>query len=209
MGGRARLARIFWLVEGWGGRHSMGGNMMRAGRRGSAGRCGTGDNMMRAGRMLAGGELCLIALALIAVRPRHGYEIIKVLKGKTAGWYSPSPGIVYPTLTYLERTGYVTVRAEDGKKLYTITDEGGVYLDENRNFVDAALKRLAAIGKRAVRMRGRSGGDHNEQLDGPPLERAALRNLGEVATKRLDDDAEAEAKVVEALARVAADLKKA
>jgi DNA-binding PadR family transcriptional regulator len=203
MVGRARLARIFWLVEGWGGRHGMGGNMMRGRRR------GVGGNMMRAGRMLADGELCLIALALIAERPRHGYEIIKVLKGKTAGWYSPSPGIVYPTLTYLERTGYVTVRAEDGKKLYTITDEGGAYLDENRNFVDAALKRLAATGKRAAGMRGRFGGDHNDQRDVPPLVRAALENLGEVATKRLDDDAEAEAKVVEVLARVAAELKKA
>jgi DNA-binding PadR family transcriptional regulator len=180
-----------WLVEGWGERHGMGGNVKRS------------------GRMLADGELRLIALALIAERPRHGYEIIKVLEGKTAGWYSPSPGIVYPTLTYLERTGHVTVRAEDRKKLYTITDEGGAYLDENRNFVDAALKRLAATGKRAAAMRGRFGGDYNDQRDVPPLVHAALESLGEVATQRLDDDAEAEAKVVEVLARVAAELKRA
>src|SRR5262245_21129535 len=62
--------------QGWGGRHGMGGNMMRA------------------GRMLAQGDLRLIALALIAEQPRHGYEIIKVLEEKTSGWYSPSPGIV-------------------------------------------------------------------------------------------------------------------
>src|SRR5262249_17985717 len=89
---------------------------------------------------------------------RHGYEIIKVLEDKTAGWYSPSPGIVYPTLTYLEEAGYVTAQAEGAKKLYTITEEGRAHLDENRDFVDAVLERLAFIGERVTRMRRRFGG---------------------------------------------------
>src|ERR1051325_6061272 len=97
---------------------------------GFGGRHGMGGEMMRPGRMLAQGDLRLIALALIAEQPRHGYEIIKVLEDKTAGWYSPSPGIVYPTLTYLEEAGYVTAQAEGAKKLYTITDTGRAYLDE-------------------------------------------------------------------------------
>src|SRR5215470_1983197 len=101
-----------------------------------------GGDMMRVGRMLATGDLRLIALALIAEQPRHGYEIIKVLEEKTAGWYSPSPGIVYPTLTYLEETGYVTAQAEGAKKLYTITERGRTYLEQNRDFVDAVLARL-------------------------------------------------------------------
>ena len=70
---------------------------------------------MRARRMLAQGDLRLIALALIAEAPRHGYEIIKLLKEKTGDWYSPSPGIVYPTLTYLEEAGYVTASTEGSK----------------------------------------------------------------------------------------------
>jgi DNA-binding PadR family transcriptional regulator len=179
--------------SGWGGHH---------------GRHGMGDNMMRAGRMLAQGDLRLIALALIAEQPRHGYEIIKVLEDKTAGWYSPSPGIVYPTLTYLEEAGYVTAQAEGAKKLYTITDEGRAYLDANRDFVDAVLERLAAIGEKVARMRRRFGGEDEERDSMPPLVRAALENLREVAAKRLDDDAEAETKVVEVLARAAAELKK-
>src|SRR6516164_8788822 len=176
---------------GFGGRHGIGG----------------GD-MMHAGRMLAQGDLRLIALALIAEQPRHGYEIIKVLEDKTAGWYSPSPGIVYPTLTYLEEAGYVTAQAEGAKKLYTITDEGRAHLEENRDFVDAVLERLALIGERVTRMRRRFGGDDDERRGMPPLVRAAIDNLREVAAKRLDDDAEAEAKVVEVLARAAAELKK-
>jgi len=169
-----------------------------------------GGNMMRAGRMLAQGDLRLIALALIAEQPRHGYEIIKVLEDKTAGWYSPSPGIVYPTLTYLEEAGYVTAQAEGAKKLYAITDEGRAHLDENRDFVDAVLERLAAIGERVARMRRRFGDDDDDddRRRMPPLVRAALENLREVAAKRLDDDAEAEAKVVEVLARAAAELKR-
>ena len=99
-------------------------------------------------RMLAQGDLRLIALALIAEAPRHGYEIIKLVEEKTADWYSPSPGIVYPTLTYLEEAGYVTACAEGSKKLYTITDEGRAYLEANRDLVDVVLDRLAALGER-------------------------------------------------------------
>src|ERR1043166_4128361 len=180
---------------GFGGRHGMGG----------------GD-MIRAGRMLAQGDLRLIALALIAEQPRHGYEIIKVLEDKTAGWYSPSPGIVYPTLTYLEEAGYVTAQAEGAKKLYTITDAGRAHLDENRDFVDAVLERLAFIGERVARRRrrlGREEGDDDRGPSMPPLVRAALENLREVAGQQLANDAEAETKIVEVLARAAGELKKA
>jgi DNA-binding PadR family transcriptional regulator len=167
-----------------------------------------GGDIVRAGRMLATGDLRLIALALIAEQPRHGYEIIKVLEDKTAGWYSPSPGIVYPTLTYLEEAGYVTAEVEGAKKRYAITDEGRAHLEENRDFVDAVLERLAFIGERGARMRRRFGGDDDDRRGMPPLVRAAIENLREVAAKRLDDDDEAEAKVVEVLARAAAELKK-
>ena len=180
---------------GWGGRHGFGG----------------GD-MVRAGRMLATGDLRLIALALIAEQPRHGYEIIKVLEEKTAGWYSPSPGIVYPTLTYLEEAGYVTGEAEGSKKLYTITDEGRAYLDQNRDFVDAVLDRLGKIGNKIARMRHKLGGEDDEQDDRrgmPSLVRAALENLREVAGERLANDADAETKLVEILARAAQEMKKA
>src|SRR6476659_7202701 len=121
---------------------------------GFGGRMGGGD-MMRAGRMLATGDLRLIALALIAEQPRHGYEIIKLLEDRTAGWYSPSPGIVYPTLTYLEEVGYLTAQPEGAKRLYTITDEGRAHLEENRDFVDAVLEKMAALGERVTSMRRR------------------------------------------------------
>jgi DNA-binding PadR family transcriptional regulator len=202
-GGR-RWRRHFGADFAGGGRHGMGGG-----------------EMMRAGRMLAQGDLRLIALALIAEQPRYGYEIIKLLEDKTAGWYSPSPGIVYPTLTYLEEAGHVTVQAEGAKKLYSITEEGRAHLEENRAFVDTVLERLSAIGEKATRIRehfdrpeydehrgrrrGRDDADDRSSL--PPLVRAALDNLREVARKRLEADEDDQTRIVELLMRVAQDLK--
>jgi Transcriptional regulator PadR-like family len=65
-------------------------------------------SMAPASKGLAQGDLCLIALALVAEAPRHGYEIIKLIEEKTAEWYSPSPNIVYPMLANLAEAGYVT-----------------------------------------------------------------------------------------------------
>ena len=179
----------------------------------SGGRHGMGDGdgvMMRAGRMLAQGDLRLIALALIAEQPRHGYEIIKVLEDKTEGWYTPSPGMVYPTLTYLEEAGYVTAQAEGSKRLFTITDEGRSYLAENKAFVDAVLERLDAVGAKIARVRQRQEEREDERYAPAvsPLVRAALVNLREVAAKQLDADPDAEPKVVDILARAAAELKR-
>jgi len=162
-----------------------------------------GDEMMRARRMLAQGDLRLLALALIAQAPRHGYEIIKLVEERTGDWYSPSPGIVYPTLTYLEEAGYVTGSTEGSKKLYTITDEGKAYLEANRDVIKVVLDRLAAVGERVNRWR-RTRGERDTQL--PPLVEAAVTHLRETLAKRLESDPDAEARLAEILARTAAEL---
>ena len=96
------------------------------------------------GRLFAHGDLRLVILHLIAEQPRHGYDIIKAIEDQVGGAYSPSAGVVYPTLTLLEELGYVTVSAGDGaKKLHTITPEGQSYLDAYRPTVDALLARMA------------------------------------------------------------------
>ena len=190
--GRHRRGRF----GGFGGRHGGGFGGMG------------GEDLMRARRMLAQGDLRLVALALIAEAPRHGYEIIKLLEEKTADWYSPSPGIVYPTLTYLEEAGYVTAATEGAKKLYTITDEGRSYLQSNRDLVDVVLDRLAALGERVNRWRRASRGEREERRTLPPLVEAAFDHLRQTVSKRLDSDAEAEARLVEILARADADLQR-
>ncbi|MES2909962.1 MAG: PadR family transcriptional regulator, partial [Pseudomonadota bacterium] len=85
---------------------------------------GGGRGGMGPGRKLGSADLQLLILALLAEKPRHGYEIIKALDERSNGFYSPSPGMVYPALTYLEEIGYATVAAEGAKKLYSITETG-------------------------------------------------------------------------------------
>src|SRR5579863_10273350 len=197
--------------EKWGvGRHRRGrfGGHGFGGRHGLGGRDGMDPDDMRAGRMLAQGDLRLIALALIAVEPRHGYEIIKLVEEKTSDWYSPSPGIVYPTLTYLEEAGYVTASTEGSKKLYTITDEGRAYLESNRDLVDVVLDRLAALGERVNRWRRAARREREDQQPLPPLVESALNHLREVVTSRLASNSDNESSIVEVLAGAAADLER-
>ena len=110
---------------------------------------GHGGGRHRGGHLFAHGNLHLVVLALIAEKPRHGYEIIKVIEEMMGGAYSPSPGTVYPALSMLDDEGYVTVATgENGKKLYTITAEGKAYLDENAAAVTAMRERIKATGAR-------------------------------------------------------------
>jgi DNA-binding PadR family transcriptional regulator len=196
--------------EHWGaGRHRRHGRFGGFGFGGRHGGFGEGgEDVMRARRMLAQGDLRLVALALIAQAPRHGYEIIKLLEEKTADWYSPSPGIVYPTLTYLEEAGYVTAASEGSKKLYTITDEGRAYLKANRDLADVVLERLTALGERVNRWRRTTRGERGHRQSLPTLVEAALDHLRETLGKKLEDDAEAEAGLVEILARTDAELRR-
>jgi len=185
-------------------RHRRFGGFGFGGRHGGKG--GMDPEDMRARRMLAQGDLRLIALAFIAEAPRHGYEIIKLVEEKTADWYSPSPGIVYPTLTYLEEAGYVTASTEGSKKLYTITDEGRAYLEANRDLVKVVIDRLTAFGERVSRWRREARGEDDRRKNLPPLVEAAFDHLRETVGKRLANDAEAESRLVEILARAATEL---
>ena len=96
------------------------------------------------GRFFAHGDLRLVILNLIAEKPRHGYEIIKAIEDAVRGAYSPSPGVVYPTLTLLEELGHTAVTPGEGtKKLHGITAEGRAMLDASRPALDALLSRIA------------------------------------------------------------------
>lgn len=109
-------------------RHGQGFGERREGRRGR--------------RLFDYGELRLLILAMIAERPRHGYQIIKAIEDRFAGAYSPSPGVVYPTLAWLEDMGYALIEPEaGGRRLCRITAAGTVFLDENRAQADELLAR--------------------------------------------------------------------
>ena len=108
----------------------------------------------REGRMFDGGELRLVILALIAEKPRYGYEIIKELGERVGGDYSPSPGVVYPTLTMLEEMGYAQASQDpQGRKLYGLTSEGEKVLADNKAQIDAIFARFGDRDELALRGR--------------------------------------------------------
>jgi len=82
------------------------------------------------------GDLKYVILDLIKDKPRYGYEIIRALEERSHGFYTPSPGVVYPTLQMLEEMGYTTSTLQDGKKVYSITKEGLQFLAERKAFAD-------------------------------------------------------------------------
>lgn len=85
----------------------------------------------RRGRPFDYGGLRLVVLSMIAEAPRHGYELMKAIEERTGGGYSPSPGVVYPTLSWLEDMGYAVAEAEGARKSFRITPEGSAFLEAN------------------------------------------------------------------------------
>ena len=196
--------RMFMHMAGkFGGRGGGGFGPFGHGGRGG-GRGGPGD-MFRAGRMLADGDLKLITLSLLAEAPRHGYDIIKALEERTSGIYSPSPGVVYPTLTFLEEAGYAASAADGNKKVFSITEAGQAHLSENREMIDGVLEHLERFGRKMAKARdwfgwndegeegGRRGrGGRSEARDEFRAVRHRLRAaLGEIVDAPAEKQAEA------------------
>jgi DNA-binding PadR family transcriptional regulator len=153
-----------------------GWNKLAAGMEGGGDWGNMGGNF-RIGRMLASGDLRLVALYLIEQQPRHGYDLIKAIEDKSGGFYSPSPGVVYPALTFLEEAGYVTSQSEGNKKLYTITAEGRTHLADNREAIETTLSFLRKAGEQMSRFREFAKADWpfggNEAPDAPQRSRSA------------------------------------
>jgi DNA-binding PadR family transcriptional regulator len=94
------------------------------------------------------GELRLVVLAMIAEQPRHGYELMKGIEERMGGTYAPSPGVIYPTLSWLEDMGYTAVEPEGaGRKLYRITPEGEAFVSVNRAAIDDLMARVGPAGE--------------------------------------------------------------
>ena len=93
-------------------------------------------------RMFEKGDLKYVILDLLAEKPRHGYEVIRELEERFGGFYSPSPGAVYPTLQMLEDLGYVTSSQQDGKRTYEITEDGRKFIAERKETMEHVRGRM-------------------------------------------------------------------
>jgi DNA-binding PadR family transcriptional regulator len=63
----------------------------------------------------------------------HGYQLMQAIAERSGGRWTPSPGAVYPTINQLEDEGLVSVTADSGRKLVTLTEAGRAQLEENRD----------------------------------------------------------------------------
>ena len=151
----------------------------------------------RGGRMFEQGDLKYVILQLLDEKPRHGYEIIKLLEDRFGGMYSPSAGTVYPTLTLLEDMGYARVNVEEGgKKIYSITDEGRAYLAQNRSAVNDIFDRIGELGSAFL-------------SDAMMEVNRAFKDVGQATYRgapRIFRDKEAIAKIKEVLERAAREV---
>ena len=130
-----------------------------------------------------------VILRLIKDRPMHGYEVMKALEDKTRGCYTPSPGTVYPTLQWLEDEGLVQSEDRDGKKVYSITDAGREFLEENKSSVEEIFDRIDEMIDRFV---------GNPM---PDVNRAIGKLVAQVyrSSRQLHDDVEKRKRIAEVL----------
>lgn len=101
------------------------------------------------GRKFGADELQLLLLTLLKEQASYGYELIKILSDKSGGFYTPSPGVIYPALTYLEDVGHVTVQPEGNRKRFEINAEGEAYLAQNQEMAQALMAKLALFASQS------------------------------------------------------------
>jgi DNA-binding PadR family transcriptional regulator len=174
---------------------------------------GFGGRGFGMGRKLASVDLQLLILGLLAEKPRHGYEIIKALDERSKGFYIPSPGMVYPALTYLEEIGHATVEAVGARKLYHITDAGKEHLDSNQSTADALFAQFGRVGERMDRVRramrveetGEETAAESERRGSKELQRAR-RELKLALVDKWDSSREEQQRVAEILKRATAEI---
>src|SRR4030043_1006609 len=88
------------------------------------------------------GDLKYVILDLLKDKPRHGYDIIRELEEQSYGFYKPSPGVIHPTLQMLQEMGYASSTEQEGKKVYSITEEGLKFLDSQSNIADDVRRQM-------------------------------------------------------------------
>jgi DNA-binding PadR family transcriptional regulator len=174
---------------------------------------GLGGRAFGMGRKLASVDLQLLILALLADKPRHGYEIIKALDDRSKGFYVPSPGMVYPALTYLEEIGHAVIEADGVRKLHHITQPGRDYLEEHRTRADALLAQFERVGERMDRMRramraGESDDNATAEREGRGSKELmrAQRDLKAALAEKSDSPSEEQQRIVEILRRATAEI---
>jgi DNA-binding PadR family transcriptional regulator len=145
------------------------------------------------------GRLRLYLLRLLDEEPRHGYEVIRLLRDRFMGVYAPSPGTIYPRLSRLEDEGLVTHDEENGRKVYRITEAGreelrnrGAELDELEEELSESVSDIAREFGEDVRATVRSLREELTRAarEVRQTERDTARETGEAAREQARESRE-------------------
>jgi DNA-binding PadR family transcriptional regulator len=159
-------------------------------------------------RKLSSAELQLVLLALLAESEAHGYELIKIIEDRSNGFYSPSPGVVYPALTYLAEVGFASVTQEGSRKLYRISGDGADNLSANREDADSLLDALSRIGTRMDQVREALAGVADFDAGSSDILHRARTVLKDALKRKRGSDPDELLRISQILERAAADILK-
>ncbi len=101
------------------------------------------------------GSAALLVLALVEERPRHGYEISKLIESRSEGALTFRVASLYPMLYRLEKRGWVEGRwvekaGQRRRRYYKLTREGRRVLSRQRSIWQqfmSALDRVAGLSE--------------------------------------------------------------
>lgn len=101
------------------------------------------------GRKFNAEELQLKLLWFLRESPGHGYELARRFRDLSQGYYSPSPGVLYPALNHLQAEGLAQVELNGKRKNYRITPAG---LEHFRQHEERTRQLIATLRHAAKRM---------------------------------------------------------
>ena len=92
----------------------------------------------------------MLILSLLEARPRHGYEIGKLIETRSGGKLTFALPTLYPTLLRLESRGWIKGRwvekaGERRRCFYRLTPEGRRILSEQRKTWAAFIEAVHAV----------------------------------------------------------------
>jgi DNA-binding PadR family transcriptional regulator len=151
------------------------------------------------GRLFDAGDVKLVILKLLSEEPAYGYQLIKTMEQRLSGGYTPSAGVIYPTLTMLEVEGLAISSAENNKKVYSLTPEGVAYLEANQTQVGELFARLKEAGRSFERGRSPEIMKAFMNLRGAVVARVSRESVKPEQIKKITDAINAAAKAIDEL----------
>jgi DNA-binding PadR family transcriptional regulator len=170
---------------------------------------GAGDEDFSRGRKFSSEDLQMLLVALLVDAPRYGYELIKLLESRSNGFYTPSPGMVYPALTYLEEIGYTTVESEGNRKRYALTTEGHEYFAANREQIELLWAKLSFFARKMGMVRRALAGEEGDEYEESPPQMALMKarmKLKKQLFAHSNGPEEEQSRIAEVLERAAAEI---